>query len=524
MGNRHIVKLTNQGAAHFFEDLANGSNRIAVSAPASLAADLNWTLPNNDAVGFLRNDGGGNLSWSTAPATLDAAYRGGSTITADIGRVQVQNSTGGELIRVEGTASGTASYGLVSGTLVAQFAAGFNTAALLGTTSAHGLNLQTSGVNRIQVLLSGEVGINSNPVAGTIMTIDRPAGGEVLRARAGGSGDPYISVLPASGGRELRLGFIDGGNAHVGTFSAHSLELRVNGSAAATIISTGEIGIGSVPTTNSKLIVTQAGNNAGLTVSKTGAGAGTALSVPNSGTGRALDIVQSLAPTDRTASIVASSGGTVLYLQSTGTCLDISKSGDTSFGARITNSGGSIGLLVDHTYTAAPATAVQISHDAPGPGGAALALDTITPGVAVLVLTPGSSATGGIVETQNAANGGQISLKIATSNVNPSGATFNAIAIPSGAIITCVTVRVTTAITGCTTFNVGDAGSASRYASAIAVALGTTGGPTSGTGPMPINYSSSANVVLTAVGGGGTFTGGAVRVQMYYLEATPPTS
>lgn len=95
-------------------------------------------------------------------------------------------------------------------------------------------------------------------------------------------------------------------------------------------------------------------------------------------------------------------------------------------------------------------------------------------------------------------------------------------ALPAGAIILGVTVRVTTTITGATTFDVGDGTDVDRYGATVALASGTTTTFASATA-SPLEWRSAAgDVVLTA--NGSDFTGGVVRICVHYLTGTAPTS
>ena len=63
------VTLRNQSDLRFGEDTANGTNFVAFQAPASVAADVTWTLPSSDAAvsGYaLVSDAAGALSWAAA--------------------------------------------------------------------------------------------------------------------------------------------------------------------------------------------------------------------------------------------------------------------------------------------------------------------------------------------------------------------------------------------------------------------------------------------------------------------------
>ena len=64
------VILDNQVDARFREATANGTNYVGFQAPATIAADVLWTLPSVDGTSnqVLKTDGSGTLSWSTPTA------------------------------------------------------------------------------------------------------------------------------------------------------------------------------------------------------------------------------------------------------------------------------------------------------------------------------------------------------------------------------------------------------------------------------------------------------------------------
>jgi hypothetical protein len=90
--------------------------------------------------------------------------------------------------------------------------------------------------------------------------------------------------------------------------------------------------------------------------------------------------------------------------------------------------------------------------------------------------------------------------------------------IPDRAIVLGVTGRVLTAIAGATSWNVGVAADASRYATGIGVGAGSTLIGPSG----PVTYWAPTALRLTAAGG--SFTGGKVRLAIHYLTLTGPAS
>jgi hypothetical protein len=99
--------------------------------------------------------------------------------------------------------------------------------------------------------------------------------------------------------------------------------------------------------------------------------------------------------------------------------------------------------------------------------------------------------------------------------------------IPAGATVIGVTVYVTEAIVGPTSFKLGDGTTADKFGAGILVALGSTGGPTTLPAVTAMStYPAVTNIVLTAVGG--TFTGGSgkgkIRLTVHYISITNPAS
>lgn len=90
--------------------------------------------------------------------------------------------------------------------------------------------------------------------------------------------------------------------------------------------------------------------------------------------------------------------------------------------------------------------------------------------------------------------------------------------IPANCIVIGVSARVTTAITGATSFDIGDGTTANLFADDLAVALGTT----SNLVITPRVYATATNVVCTA--NGSNFTAGAVRLTVHYMRIIAPTS
>ncbi len=90
--------------------------------------------------------------------------------------------------------------------------------------------------------------------------------------------------------------------------------------------------------------------------------------------------------------------------------------------------------------------------------------------------------------------------------------------IPADCIVLAVSERVTTVITGATSFSVGVSGNTSQFGSSLGIAAGSTNYGLIG----PTAFYSATPIVLTAAGG--NFSGGAVRLAVHYMQISPPTS
>lgn len=91
---------------------------------------------------------------------------------------------------------------------------------------------------------------------------------------------------------------------------------------------------------------------------------------------------------------------------------------------------------------------------------------------------------------------------------------------PAGSIVLAVAVRVLTVIPTAADFKVGDAGDDDRYAAAVLVAAGSTD---PGTLVVPYVPATAAPIVITPDMTPADATG-VVRVTIFYIEITPPTS
>lgn len=144
------------------------------------------------------------------------------------------------------------------------------------------------------------------------------------------------------------------------------------------------------------------------------------------------------------------------------------------------------------------------------------------------ILGGGGSAkvnTSGDLEIDGGLTNGALSnIKVADTELTAmSGATVTATnLIPAGAFIIGITARVTTEITGATTWDLGDGSDVDRWGAALALSAGTLVDPTDYTVAGFGQFSSASDVVLTA--NVSNFTAGAVRITVHYIDLTAPTS
>ena len=96
--------------------------------------------------------------------------------------------------------------------------------------------------------------------------------------------------------------------------------------------------------------------------------------------------------------------------------------------------------------------------------------------------------------------------------------TADAAFIPDRAIVLGVASRTTLAITGATSYGVGIAGNTTQFGNLLGVALGSTNNGVIG----PTAFYADTKVRVSA--NGGNFTGGKVRLVLYFLEMSAPSS
>ena len=120
-------------------------------------------------------------------------------------------------------------------------------------------------------------------------------------------------------------------------------------------------------------------------------------------------------------------------------------------------------------------------------------------------------------------NGQVLSVKYLTELLTIAAAATSTTTIqkPANSIILAVPVRVTTAVTCTSTFTVGDAGSATRFSTAAVSKAATS--TDKGTAAGAYYNATAGGIVITPDTVPSDATG-RVRVTIYYIELTPPTS
>jgi hypothetical protein len=143
----------------------------------------------------------------------------------------------------------------------------------------------------------------------------------------------------------------------------------------------------------------------------------------------------------------------------------------------------------------------------------------------LIASVPNTAASTAASILKTSAAGSILSENVATGTITCSGATSTASnVIPAGAIVLGTVIRVTTLITGCTSIKIGDGSDDDRWGASIALTAGTTTSAANFTAATFAPTTATASVVLTAVGGGASFSAGVVRYDVHYLTLTGPTS
>jgi len=335
------TKFLNQQGVEFYEATGNGTSKVTLRAPASLAADYTLTLPVDDgnAGQILQTDGLGNLSWGNGSATLQSAYDSNSTITIGPGgAVTINRGTGGEAFRVTAATSGDPYLAVVAGTGETRLVQVASGEGRLGTFSNNAFSVYTNSVERLTVAASGEVGIGGATESGIKLRV----AGDILIEN-----NRYLKGELADASNKNLLGWNASNQLVLGDSSVNANVLiqcgtgaavfSLGGSEIARVTSTGYLGVGQTAPTV-KLEVLEPGNFGAVRVLKQGSGAGNAVFIDNDGAGYGLLIQQD------------GNSGTGLYVTKSiggsGQCLAVNNvGGGTGSAVQIAAQAGSGALL-----------------------------------------------------------------------------------------------------------------------------------------------------------------------------------
>jgi hypothetical protein len=213
--------IDNEKEIRFSEADGNGSNYVALKAPASLTSDVTFTLPSADGTAnqVLKTDGSGNLSFdtvSTAGTVLttqgDILYRDGS------GLQRLGAGTSGQALITQGTGANPI-WSDAGGGKILQVVTSFkrDTASTTSTSYTNtGLSVSitpSSASNKILILSSWVAGISNSgysahfKLGGTTTTAVADAGG------GGQSNTVTVGSVPTPSGLPASLVFEDSPNS-----------------------------------------------------------------------------------------------------------------------------------------------------------------------------------------------------------------------------------------------------------------------------------------------------------------------
>lgn len=442
-----VVQFTSRGEAQFFEDLANGENKVTVRAPASLAGDYAVQLPTALAAGtrlvqisssgqlsliadgtvgqLLQTDGAGVYSFATPvlSVSLQQAYNAGQTIAVN-GTQKVQitqaNNIATLLLQKTGTGAGRHVEILNAGTGEALY--------VEGTADAYALRVKRNVAASVAILRIESGGANDRPH----LEIAADGAGALARGISLVQVGPAIGCYIQQNGAKEAL-YVTSDQAqptvyfeHTSFGAGNALEvfnpgtgkglfvnqggannaLHVQGAANSQCVFIDKQGVGAgvgLQVTNAGTAacvgISQVGNGIGLNVNKTGTGAGICVAIDNDGTSRAFDVIQDGSAV--AAEITQNSANDVLILNKAssgaGVCLSVLNagtgngvlvdvSGNASYGLKVTHSGGTptAGICnLDTGVNMGASTLVLVTGRHASHTGAVLALSSVGSGLYV---------------------------------------------------------------------------------------------------------------------------------------------
>ena len=202
------VILDNQVDARFREATANGTNYVGFQAPASIAADVLWTLPATDgsAGQVISTNGTGTLSWASA-ASGDVTLTGTQTLTNKtltspiLTTPALGTPSSGTLTSCTGLPISTGVSGL--GTGAATFLAtpsSANFAALLTDETGTGSNVFATSPTLVTPVIGAATGtsLSITGAAGLLTRAAATQDGVELIGRAGGTTSLKATITPTT--------------------------------------------------------------------------------------------------------------------------------------------------------------------------------------------------------------------------------------------------------------------------------------------------------------------------------------
>lgn len=140
-----------------------------------------------------------------------------------------------------------------------------------------------------------------------------------------------------------------------------------------------------------------------------------------------------------------------------------------------------------------------------------------------LFIQDGATNGGFVASTSRGINGSFLQLNTlegSIETITPGSLTYTTtLQIPARAMVVGVSYYVITAITGCTSFEIGVLGTPAMFATALGTAAGSSNAGIGG----PNTFYSATPLLLTSMTGG-NFTGGMIRLSIQYLTISAPTS
>jgi len=461
------VAAFNQSGIELFEAAVNGTNKITLRAPASLAADLTFTLPNTISAGnFLTTDGSGNLSWGSSSSSMQSSYDGGDQITIGAG-----GSIG----------------------VIGPLAQNSQIIVLTQQANQHAMRILKTASGAGSCLDFDDDGTGS-----TISFVKDGAGSFISGTQNGSA--PCISLTVASAANNRAALIEQQGNFNLmrlfksGTGTGNTLVIEDDGTGVGFLVTKDGLGLAA------EFIGTTA--NDVVKITRSTVGAGIPLTVLSAGSSHEVDIENTAQMTRALLRRAEATGERAAVSFVAGSGLFGDTNGIADVRANVVQADpsalqGSLRFYVnkgDSVYKA-----LELLQD------------------------------GGVSHFPSL-NGAE--MKFGSFEVNDTGLSGGtrtyASAIPAGSLVIGWSARVTTTMTGTlTSWDLGITGDAPRFADNKALAAGTTATPADQnsavlTMPVPAFVLVATNVLLTP--NGGTWTAGAIKITIHYIQFIPPTS